>query len=398
MKPIEISQLNRYIKTVLQNDPLLSQIAVVGEVSNLKYHSSGHVYFSLKDKNSTVRCFLPQSRAVSMDFLPEEGMAVVAYAYIYLYEKGGYYSLNITDLRPQGEGSLSAAFDKLKKKLEVEGLFDPKYKKPIPKFPKRVGICTADTGAAVWDIIRTIKNKNSVVDIVLCPCKVQGEGAAEDIAAALKALENMSEKPDVIIVGRGGGSMEDLWAFNEEKTARAIFGCSIPIISAVGHETDFTIADFAADFRAATPTAGAEASVANTIDLQTTIEFLLDEARALTERKIFSLETDVKNASPLTLLNNLQSRVELMEIRAGSIYKEAAAAFKSLIQSEEAKMERLMAGAESLNPHRLMELGYGAISDKNGRLIKAIDDLNVGDDINVRINNGEFCARVTQII
>lgn len=394
MKPIEVSQLNRYIKSILQNDPVLSRVEVVGEISNLKYHGTGHVYFSLKDSGSTVKCFLPRSEAKRLDFLLEEGMQVVVSSYVYLYEKGGYYSLNITDIRPEGEGSLAAAFEKLKKKLEAEGFFDIRHKKPLPLFPKRVGICTADTGAAIQDMIRTIKNKNNVVDIVLCPCKVQGDGAAADIAKAITALESMENKPDVIIVGRGGGSMEDLWAFNEEVLARAIYGCTVPVISAVGHETDFTIADFVADMRAATPTAAAEAAVPDIRDLEAELGFMMEDSERQLRKRIDFLETRVNNLSPYNLLKSLQNRVLFMEAGSKALFNDAAASLRSVIQREEAKVERAMSIAESLNPEHIMSLGYGAVSRADGKFVKSVADVKPGDGISIRVKDGTFEAEV----
>ena len=238
MKPIQVSQLNRYIRTVFQNEPLLMNIPVIGEITGIKYHSTGHVYFSLKDKSSVIRCFLPADRVRYLKYTLEDGMEIVAEGYVGVYEKGGYYSLNVRNIRIEGEGDLAAAFEALKKKLAAEGLFDEKYKKKLPAFPEKVGIVTSGTGAAVRDIIRTIKNKNAVADILLCPCLVHGDGASGDIAESIRAMNRMADPPDVLIVGRGGGSMEDLWAFNEEPVARSIFESAIPVISAVGHETD----------------------------------------------------------------------------------------------------------------------------------------------------------------
>ena len=396
MKPVNVTQLNRYIKTALEHDPLLTNISVVGEVSNLKYHSSGHIYFSLKDSTSTIRCFVPESRATYMDFLLEEGMKITASGYIYLYEKGGYYSLNIRDIRPDGEGAMAAAFEKLKKKLGGEGLFDPERKKPIPLFPRTVGICTSQTGAAVWDMIRTIKNKNNYCDIIICPCSVQGEGAAADIAKAIKAMENRPVPPDVLIVGRGGGSMEDLWAFNEEITARAIADCRIPVISAVGHETDFTIADFVADMRAATPTAAAEAAVPDIVGLETEMAFMIQEAENRIKNRLKSAESRVEVFSPEGLVRMLTNKVLLLENRCDSHIKTAEALLSARIQREEARVEKLMAGAEAMNPYHILGRGYAAVTDSEGRLVKSAAQTGKGDRLRIRLSDGTINAEVTE--
>ena len=254
LKPIRVGQLNNYIGRVLKTDPILGNVSVIGEISNLKFHGSGHVYFSLKDEASKVNCFLAASNLERISCPMEEGMEIIASGYISVYERGGYYSLNIRDIEVNGEGQLAIQFEKLKAKLEKEGLFAAENKKLLPAFPSKIAVVTSETGAAVRDIIRTIKNKNDYVDILVYPVLVQGPAAAKDIADAITDINENYRDIDVIIKGRGGGSMEELWAFNEEMVARSIFASEIPVISAVGHETDFTISDFTADFRAATPT------------------------------------------------------------------------------------------------------------------------------------------------
>ena len=277
LKPIRVGQLNNYIGRVLKTDPILGNVSVIGEISNLKFHSSGHVYFSLKDETSKINCFLSSSNLEHITCPMEEGMEIVASGFISVYERGGYYSLNIRDMEVNGEGQLAIQFEKLKAKLEKEGLFAPEHKKPLPEFPSKIAVVTSETGAAVRDIIRTIKNKNDYVDILVYPVLVQGPAAAQDIAGAIRDINENYKDVDVIITGRGGGSMEELWAFNEEVVARSIFASEIPVISAVGHETDFTISDFTADFRAATPTAAAELAVPDTGKLREYLEDMKEE-------------------------------------------------------------------------------------------------------------------------
>ncbi|MBR6499939.1 MAG: exodeoxyribonuclease VII large subunit, partial [Firmicutes bacterium] len=250
LKPVSVSRLNAYIKRILQSDPILGNVSVIGEISNLKYHSTGHVYFTLKDEDSKISCFLSSEQRRHLRYELDNGMEITATGYIYLYERGGSYSLNVNNIEISGLGDLQIAFQQLKEKLQKEGLFDSKYKKPLPAFPKRIAVVTSATGAAVRDVISIISGRTQMTDILVCPCLVQGPEAARDIARTIEAVNAQCPDVDVMIVGRGGGSMEELWAFNEEIVARAIFLSKIPVISAVGHETDFTIADFVADRRA----------------------------------------------------------------------------------------------------------------------------------------------------
>ena len=277
LKPVSVTQLNSYIKRILQSDPILGNISVIGEISNLKFHGSGHIYFSLKDAGSTVNCFLPADRAAAISFIPEEGKEVICHGYLYLYERGGRYSINIRDMEESGDGALMAEFKRLRDKLEREGLFDPSHKKEIPAFPEKIAVVTSETGAAVRDILKIIRNKNNLVDVLIYPVLVQGSAAAADIAAAIDDINIRFPDIDTIIAGRGGGSMEDLWAFNEEIVARSIYNSVIPVISAVGHEIDFTIADFVADRRAETPTAAADMAVPDTVALKEELDRIASE-------------------------------------------------------------------------------------------------------------------------
>ena len=394
MKPIQVSQLNRYIKTVFQNEPLLSNIPVIGEITGIKYHNTGHVYFSLKDKGSVIRCFLPADRVRFLKYTLEDGMQIVAEGYVSVYEKGGYYSLNVRNVRIEGEGDLAAAFEALKKKLAGEGLFDEKYKKKLPAFPEKVGIITSQTGAAVRDIIRTIKNKNAVADILLCPCLVQGDGASRDIAEAIRAVNRMADPPDVLIVGRGGGSMEDLWAFNEEQVARSIFESAIPVISAVGHETDFTIADFAADARAATPTAAAEMAVPDTAELKLLLDRHWSDSERSLDRRIVNLEDAMDAASPRNLIRHLEYRIETAFSRIDRMMQDSIASFRDCVHREELKIEKIKSQVESMDPMRILSRGYGIVTDPSGAYIRSVKETGPGDRIRVRLTDGELDCRV----
>lgn len=259
-KIYSVSRVNGYIRTMLENDFVLSSIWVAGEISNFKRHSSGHMYFSLKDSDSVIRCVMFRGDADILPFMPENGMSVIVCGYVTVYEKSGEYQIVVQLMKPDGVGALTIAFEQLKQKLADEGLFDSDYKREINRRPSNIAVVTSPTGAAVRDIIKIIRARNSSVSITVIPVLVQGEMAAESVAEGIR-LANRLKKADTIIVGRGGGSIEDLWAFNDERVARAIFASEIPVISAVGHETDFTIADFVADLRASTPSNAAELAV-----------------------------------------------------------------------------------------------------------------------------------------
>ena len=268
LKPFSVGQVNNYIGRILKTDPILGNISVIGEISNLTFHKSGYVFFSLKEDKSRLKCIIAPWNVEKITCPLEEGMEVIASGFISVFERDGVYNLNVRDIETNGIGQLAVAFEKLKAKLEKEGLFAQENKKPLPSFPSNVAVVTSETGAAVRDIIKTIKNKNDYVNILIYPVLVQGPAAAREIAGAIDRINAEYSEIDVIITGRGGGSMEELWAFNEEIVARSIFASKIPVISAVGHETDFTIADFTADFRAATPTAAAEMAVPDTRELK----------------------------------------------------------------------------------------------------------------------------------
>lgn len=375
MKPVSVSQLNAYIKRIVQADPLLGNISVVGEVSNLKYHETGHVYFSMKDESSKINCFLPSEVVAAMRCELANGMEITASGYISIYEKGGTYSLNIRDIEVSGQGSLGIAFEKLKEKLFKEGLFDVKYKKPLPKFPEKIVLVTSGSGAAVNDMIKVIKTKNNIVDIMIYPVLVQGEGAARDIAAAIKSINERFPETDIIITGRGGGSIEELWAFNEEIVARSIFESKIPIISAVGHEIDITIADFAADVRAATPTSAAQLAVPDINELKNYVGSLkrgLDDA----------IERYIVNKRRLLDVYNINAFIKI---------------FENKIELCEAEIKSFKVKLDSLNPANIMSLGYGAVLDKNGVLKGSVSAFLPGDELSVVFSDGKAVCGVKEV-
>lgn len=349
LKPITVSQLNEYISRILTNDPLLSNIPVKGEISNLKFHSSGHVYFSLIDKDSKINCFLPSSYLRNIKYELGDGLEVTIYGNLNVYKKGGYYTLFVKNIEVSGEGNLAAAFELLKNKLDSEGLFDPIFKKPIPQFPKRIGVVTSETGAAVRDIIKIIQSRTKLVDVIVFPVLVQGQGAAQNIAETLDMInEKFADKIDTLIVGRGGGSMEDLWAFNEEVLARAVFRSKIPVISAVGHEIDFSICDFVADLRAETPTAAAE--------------------KAVPSDEYFKEIIENRKANLLRELSNKLSYGSLLSERYMSDIKNQ---MEGLIIKLKHSLEQYYITLEENNPANILSKGYAILEDSQGNVISS---------------------------
>lgn len=397
IKPVKVSQLNGYIKRILQTDPLLGNVSVVGEVSNLKFHGSGHVYFSMKDENSKLNCFLPSERVKDLRYQLSEGMEITASGYIYLYERGGSYSLNIRDIEVAGVGNLSLAFEELKKKLEAEGLFDQKHKKEIPFFPEKIAVITSETGAAIRDILKIIKSKNDHVDVVICPVLVQGPAAAGEIAAAISRVNEELPEVDTIIAGRGGGAMEDLWAFNEEIVARSIFSSRIPVISAVGHETDFTISDFVADRRAETPTAAAHLAVPDIQELKAYVSDLKENLRLSLESCLRYKETQLSALDLAAFRRDLESRIVMEQMRIDNIKTENLHQITARIDDYKQRVDLLMASLRSLDPMAIMGRGYAAVTNKDGLLVGSTGQLRPQDDVTLVLRDGQADCTVNQV-
>ena len=365
LKPVTVTQLNEYISRVLMTDPLLGNISVTGEISNLKFHQTGHVYFSIIDQNSKINCFLPQTYVKNLNYALGDGLEVIIHGYINVYKKGGTYTLFVRSIEVAGEGNLSMAFELLKKKLDQEGLFDPKYKKPIPKFPKKIGIVTSETGAAVRDILKIIKSRTNMVDVLVFPVLVQGPEAARDIATTLEYINANHNDLDVLIVGRGGGSTEDLWAFNEEILARAIFASNIPIISAVGHEIDFTIADFVADLRAETPTAAAEKATPND-------QLLLERIG------------DLKDG----MISGLNSKLTYSSLLCDKYVTEMAQLLSRRIDKLQHKIDQCKLSLEENNPNNILSKGYAILENQDGNVVSSIDNVNEGEIYKIYLKDG----------
>ena len=396
LKPVSVSQLNSYIKRILQTDPILGNVSVTGELSNVKYHSTGHVYFSLKDEKSTIRCFLPSGNADNIAFRLEDGLEVNVYGYLYLYEKGGYYSINVKDIEESGEGRLMAEFRALKRKLEGEGLFDQEHKKPLPSFPSKIAVVTSATGAAVRDIIKIIKNKNDYVNVLIYPVTVQGPSAAGEIAEAIDDINRRFTDIDVIITGRGGGSIEELWAFNEEKVARSIYKSSIPVISAVGHETDFTIADFVADRRAETPTAAADMAVPDTTELRDYINNLDKELSRSIRIRIQQAENSLNLMNPELFMRQLKSRTVMAQMKCDGIYQQLNSQMDNKLTDFTKRVELAGQVINSSNPDLILARGYAIVRNSQGKIVKNASEVSIGDTIDISLAEG--IARATVIV
>ena len=374
LKPVSVTQLNEYISRVLSTDPLLGNIRVTGEITNLKYHSSGHIYFSITDENSKINCFFPASYVKNLQFPLSDGQKIIINGYINVYKKGGTYTLFVRSVEACGEGELAAAFEILKRKLDAEGLFALEHKKPIPKFPRKIGILTSETGAALQDILKIIKTRTALVDIAIFPVLVQGPGAAGDIAGRLDEINEKFDDIDTLIVGRGGGATEDLQAFNEECLARAIYRSKIPVISAVGHEIDFTIADFVADKRAETPTAAAEMAVPDMMELRRKIESYRDN-----------------------LVAEMKGKIKLDKLTADNYLLEMQSAMQRILTAAEHKIEKFSLVLEENNPKNILSKGYSIMQTPEGEVISSILELEAGSEYEITLKDGKVKVKTTEI-
>lgn len=392
---LSVSQLNEYVRKTLASDPMLRGLCLRGEISNLKRHISGHWYFTLKDEEAAVNCAMFRQAAQTVRFQPENGQQVRLFGSVGLYAKTGSYQFYADAMERDGLGELYLRFEALKERLASEGLFDPSIKKPLPLLPRGVGIVTSKTGAVVHDIARVAWRRNPGMQLYLCPVKVQGEGAADEIARAIRLLDTFSGA-DVIIAGRGGGSMEDLWAFNEEAVARAIAQCRTPVISAVGHETDFTIADFAADLRAPTPSAAAELAVPDKAALADAVSALEARMSRALESAFSAKRLRLNEMRRRLGENSPAQRGERMLASAAA----AAARIDSLMESQLARrmhgIERMALRVKTSGPMDTLRRGYAVVT-KNGRAVKSVDELSAGDALQVLMTGGSAQAAVTDI-
>lgn len=414
---LKISELNNYIKSVLDKDTFLNKVYLKGEISNFKNHTRGHLYFTLKDDTSRISAVMFQSSAVKLTFNPEDGMNVLVSGRISAYPAQGSYQVYVDTMEPDGLGALYIEYEKLKKKLAAQGMFAPEHKVPIPRFPEKIGVITAPTGAAVRDIMSTIKRRYPMCEAILFPCLVQGKDAAPDIVRQIKRADAYGV--DTIIVGRGGGSIEDLWAFNEEVVAQAIYDCVTPIISAVGHEIDWTIADFVADLRAPTPTGAAEMAVPTVLDIKTLIDnykirlnkniknmvntkfiklrslrqsFILKNPMSMYEVKEQKLDTliDTLNKDIKNIINDKDNK--LNKIKLSVVLQNP----ENLIKDKKIKFDLLVNTLKLVNPLGILDKGYSLV-EINDKIIKSSKDVNVNDILNIRLHEGSIKAEVKEV-
>lgn len=386
MEPImaTVSQLNAYMKRVVDGQTALNDIWIKGEISNFKDHYSGHLYITLKDEGGVLKAVMFKSAAVHLTFRPEDGMKVLARGRIGVYEQGGTYQLYINEMTPDGVGELYVAYEQLKKKLEAEGLFAEEKKKPIPQYPEKVGVITAATGAAVRDIINVITRRYPYCEIILYPSLVQGAGAAANIVEGIEYF-NKNKLCDTLIVGRGGGSIEDLWAFNEEIVARAIYASEIPIISAVGHETDFTIADFVADLRAPTPSAAAEIAVPSQLELVSKISTMLSRMKAAQVNSLKNKRLRVEKLS----MRSPKDRIDDLRQKNDNLIRQAEKSFLLHLESSKKILSQMAAKLDALSPLAVMARGYGIAVDEDGTVIRSASAMTPGKEFTLKLTDGD---------
>lgn len=387
---LSVSQLNFYIKSLFDSDSKLNDLLIQGEISNFTDHyKSGHLYFSLKDENSVVKAVMFSGNTKRLRFMPENGMKVIVRAKASLYEVSGQYQLYVEDMQPDGIGALSLAFEQLKDKLKKEGLFNTSIKKTIPKYPKKIGVVTSDTGAAIKDIENILSRRYPIAEVILCPVLVQGEGAPRQIVDAIQRF-NSIKACDVMIVGRGGGSIEDLWAFNDERVARAIYESEIPIISAVGHETDFTISDFVADLRAPTPSAAAELAVPNINDIYAEIDsYVLSLNKEITYI-LENYKTDLSILSNTLKNKNPEKIIEEKRLRLDIIYSELLKAFNNKLSLYKDKFVKLNSKLNMLSPLKVLSMGYTIAISSAGKSIKSVNDTEINENLILKMFDGEI--------
>ena len=389
---ISVSDLNKYIKDKIANDEALNNVLVKGEISNFKNHYTGHMYFTLKDENSLIKCIMFKTYTSNLKFMPKDGMKVMVFGTVSVFERDGVYQIYCKAMQEDGMGSLYTAYEELKAKLEKEGLFDVAHKKKIPAMPKCIGVLTSNTGAVIRDIINVSTRRNPNVYIKLLPVPVQGEGAAVKIAEAIRTM-NKQKLADVIILARGGGSLEDLWPFNEEIVAREIYNSELPVISSVGHETDFTIADFVADLRAPTPSAAAELAVPNIADVALKINSYKNRYQLALKKKVEFMRLRYEKCMNQRVfkepLQKIQEKYIVIDIKIKSMQNSVNAMYKD----KKSNAMKLIAKLDALSPLKTLMRGYSIVS-LNGKSIKSAKELNKDDEVELRLSEGSAKAKI----
>ncbi len=392
---ISVRQLNFYVRSLLDGDAKLSSISVIGEISNLKNHyTSGHIYFSLKDKDALIRCVMFKPNVLRNSFIPKDGEQVICTGNVTLYEKDGQFQFYVEKIVPYGIGDLSQQFMLIKERLSKEGLFNPDTKRPLPRFPKTVAVVTSSSGAALQDIINVLSRRCPICKVLVCPVLVQGEGASQTMIKALNKLYDLGVA-DVIIIGRGGGSIEDLWAFNDEKLARTVYESPVPVISAVGHETDFTICDFVADMRAPTPSAAAELAVPDISEIQ---KILQNHLERLNNGIRFQYSKSKHRLSELAQAFNVVGSKKIVFEKSeyvNKLYSKMSLLLKDIFSIYDVRLKTAISKLDAVSPLKTLSRGY-AVVEKEGRQIKSINNIAVGDNIRVVLSDGSFSAEVIQ--
>lgn len=395
---LTVKQLNLYVRSLIEGDPRLSGVCVSGELSNFKNHyQSGHFYFTLKDNDAQIKCVMFRSYAMKIKFRPEDGMRVILRGRVSLYEKDGTYQLYAEEMLPDGIGDIALAFEQIKEKLQNEGLFDEENKRPIPRFPKRIAVVTSETGAAVRDIINILTRRWPIAEIVMCPVSVQGESAVPEMCHALDRLYALSDI-DVVIIGRGGGSIEDLWAFNSEILACKIYESPFPVISAVGHETDFTICDFVADLRAPTPSAAAELAVPDMAEItdkiyrcELSLKAQLENCYNYSYAKFSGIINSYYFKNPEDAF--IDRRIQAVD----RIEDKLRALVDAKLQISEGDLKTAVARLDGLSPLKILSRGYAAVTDKNGKSVVSKNDVSDGDLVKLKLSDGGILCRVEEI-
>lgn len=392
---VTVTALNQYISALMTNDDILSDIAVRGEISNCKPHPSGHLYFSLKDDGGVLRCVAFRSSASRLTFVPSDGMKVIATGYVNVYQPTGQYQLYVRSMMPDGQGDLYAAFEKLKAKLAGEGLFDESRKKPIPKFPRTIGVVTSSSGAAVEDIINITTRRYPLTKLILYPVLVQGADAPADLIRAVRYFD--AHPTDVLIIGRGGGSMEDLWCFNDEELARTISACRVPVISAVGHETDFTICDFVADLRAPTPSAAAELAVPDKRELYERVSAFREKAISALRARAQLVKTRLARYAESPVMQYPERLLTPYMTALATADERLRGAIGQRLDGAKHSLSLVAEKLHGLSPLAVLSRGYGAVSDENGRTVTRAGDLRAGDRVQIRFTDGSADAQICHV-
>ena len=394
-KILTVTELTSHIKGVLEHDPMLDGITVSGEISNYKTYPSGHHYFSLKDAESSVRCVMFRASAQRLRFRPENGMSVAVTGRIAVYPRDGAYQLYCTSLAPIGTGDLFAAFEQLKSRLASEGLFDPSHKKPIPRLPDRIAVITSPAGAAIRDILRILKARWPSSDVCILPVRVQGVEAPEEIAEAIR-YANKWQVADVIITGRGGGSIEDLWAFNDERVARAIYASEIPVISAVGHEPDVTISDFVADLRAATPSNAAELAVPDRSEVREQLSNREIRLRRTMNSLLQRNRTMLNAYAQRRALTDPSGYLSLKRMDLDRAQRSLLTAGEKLVMERRHRMAASASALDAMSPLKVLARGYAVVCDESGTVVRSVADTNAGDALHVRVSDGSLKCTVDE--